>query len=152
VTRLFNTMETILQYRIFERLRNQESSVYSPSVSVQQIVLPTPYYEVNISVSTDPQRVDAVTGMIKEELERLADEGPTEAEIQKVMSESLVSLENSVKQDAYWHRRIRSQLQHDEDPALILKNEEIIKSLTVEKMQAFLRDHLDVSRLKEFIL
>src|SRR5690606_18254125 len=90
--------------------------------------------------------------MIKEELIRLAEEGPTEAEIQKVIAESLVGLENAVKQDSYWHGRIMSQLQHDEDPALILRNEEIIRSLSVDKMKTFLREHIKLERLKEFIL
>lgn len=148
----FNALQSVLQYRIFERLRNQESGVYSPGVRVNQGRIPTPTYNVSVSFTTDPERVDYMVEVTKEELAKLAAEGPTDEEIAKVVAESTRSFEVNSKRNEYWHNSIMSYLQLEEDPTEILDAEERFKSISASKLKAFAARYLDADRVKTFVL
>lgn len=148
----FSILQSVLQYRITERLRNQESGVYSPSARVNRGFIPNPFYQVNIHFTTDPSRADYMIGVSKEELAKLASEGPTEGEIEKAVAELTRSFEVNSKRNEYWHTAISTYLQMGEDPSKILTSEERFKSVTMAKFKSFAAKYLDVENTKTFVL
>lgn len=148
----FNALQSVLQYRIMERLRNQESGVYSPGVRVSRGVIPTPTYNVSVSFTTDPDRVDYMVDVTKEELAKLAAEGPTDEEIAKVVAEATRSFEVNSKRNEYWHSSISSYLQLGEDPNEILHAEERFRALNANKLKEVAARYLDVKGTKTFVL
>lgn len=148
----FNALQSVLQYRIMERLRNQESGVYSPGVRVNRGVIPTPTYSISVSFTTDPDRVDYMVGVTKEELSKLVAEGPTDEEIAKVVAEATRSYEVNTERNEYWHNSIVSYLQLGEDMNEILNAEERFKNISAGKLKEFAAQYLDVERVKTFVL
>ena len=90
-----------LQIRLVERLREEESGVYSPSVSFSSHKIPERYM-IAININCAPENVEKMIASALDEVEKLKASGPLQVNVNKFRAEDLRSLELALKTNSFW--------------------------------------------------
>lgn len=106
-------LKEVLQIRILERLREEESGVYSPQVSNSASKYPSALYQYNIVFGCAPENVDRLVASALDEIEKLKKEGASQVNIDKWKAEYARTIETSLQTNNYWLSLISSQLQNN---------------------------------------
>ncbi|MFC1500056.1 M16 family metallopeptidase [Candidatus Zixiibacteriota bacterium] len=128
---LTQVMDIILR----ERLREDLGGTYGVSVNYDASYIPDEEYGVTISFGTDPERLEELSGVVFEELQKLRTEGPTAEYIEKVRESQRSDREESLRQNSYWLGQLGSRYRLDSDPREILTYETLIDALTPEMVR-----------------
>ncbi|WP_158797272.1 pitrilysin family protein [Pedobacter sp. L105] len=110
-----NALKETLEIRLLERLREDESGVYSPGVEVSKTKLPQQRYNFVVYFSCAPQNVDQLIASALDEINKLKTEGPPQANLDKWRAEDKTSFEPQLKTNDFWLGYLNGQLQNDQD-------------------------------------
>lgn len=110
-----NALKEVLEIRLLERLREDESGVYSPGVSAYATKLPQGRYTFSISFGCAPQNVDKLIASTLDEISKLMQNGPLQVNIDKFKAEDKASRDVRIKTNNYWLSYLNTQLQNHED-------------------------------------
>lgn len=119
-----------LQIRLLERLREDESGVYSPSAGVSFSKIPEPRFTFTIAFGCAPQNVDKLIASALDEIEKLKKDGPPQVNVDKYKAENEHTIETTVKTNNFWGGYISSQLQNKEDLNQIDSYVKVIDAIT----------------------
>src|SRR5690606_38242081 len=97
-----DALKAILDIKITERLREKESGVYSPRVSLSYNSEPKSSYSIQISFSCAPNNVDRLIAAAVEEVNKLKLEGASFDDIQKFKTEERRQLELQLRENGFW--------------------------------------------------
>ncbi|TCD28521.1 insulinase family protein [Pedobacter psychrodurus] len=142
----------ILQIRMIERLREQESGVYSPSVNLSLDKNPTSTFKLSIVFDCDPKQYAKLIASALDEVRKLKDQGPEEVNVQKYIAESIRSRETSVSSNQWWLGYIAGQLEDSESLSQYSTYGDGLKKLTVKSIKEAAAAYLDENRLIEAVL
>lgn len=106
-------LKEILQIRILERLREEESGVYSPQVSFSSGKYPTPIYQYSIAFTCAPENVDKLIASALDEIEKLKKVEPSQLNLDKYKTEFKRTLETQSQTNNYWLSLLSTCLQQD---------------------------------------
>lgn len=148
----FTVLNNVLKNRVFQRLRSEESAVYSPHVNITRTISPRKTYSIAISFTTDPDKYAKLVEIVREELQSLATSGVFQDEIDKAKAELLAQHEVSVKTNGYWHSSLLTYIKYDFDFREILESLEIFQNINKETANQVATALIDVERLQEFVL
>ncbi len=130
-----DALEEILQIRLDKRLREEESGVYSPSASIGYGKYPKNRYNVNISFNCAPENVEKLLAATFDEMARLRQNGPEQGDLDKFIAEQRRSTETQLKQNDFWIGYLSGKYQNNEDPSAILRYEDNLKKLSVQRLK-----------------
>jgi zinc protease len=130
----------LLQMRLRDILREQLGGTYSVSTSYSN-TLPSPGYATSaISFGSAPENAASLTAEVLKEISRLATEGPTEEDAQKVREQEKREFEEASKQNGYWLAGLQSLVTTGRDPAIMATRGARIDSLTPARLkEAFVK-------------
>ena len=109
-----SALKDILEIRLLERLREEESGVYSPGVTSSFSKIPESRYSLMISFTCSPANVDRLVSSTLAELNTLRTDGPRPVDLEKVKAQSRVSRETTVRTNGYWLNYLLAQLGNGE--------------------------------------
>jgi zinc protease len=125
----------LLQMRLRDILREQLGGTYSVSASYSN-TLPSPGYATSaISFGSAPENAESLTSEVLKEIKRLATEGPTEEDAQKVREQEKRELEEALKQNGYWLGSLQSIIVTGRDPAVLGTSAARIDALTPARLK-----------------
>jgi len=101
----------VLEIRLLERLREDESGVYSPSCTAGFKRLPENRYSINISFGCAPQNVDKLIASTLAEIDALIKSGPLQINVDKYKAEHKQSVEMALKTNGFWLNYLVNQYQ-----------------------------------------
>ncbi|WP_183573092.1 M16 family metallopeptidase [Mucilaginibacter sp. X5P1] len=110
-----DALKEVLEIRLLERLREDESGVYSPSAFASTDKYPTPHYTFGVGFGCAPQNVDKLIASALDEIAKLKTEGPPVVNIDKYKAEKLRTHEINIKTNEWWYGYLTDQLQ-DNNP------------------------------------
>ena len=119
-----------LQIRLLERLREDESGVYSPGVRMNTTKLPKGRFSTTISFGCAPQNVDKLIASALDEVNKIRTTGPSQVNIDKFKAETQRGIETSLKTNGFWLEYLNEQLQNQEKPDRILDYTKKLNSIT----------------------
>lgn len=131
-----NALKEILQIKIQERLREKESGVYSPGVSLSNGKLPEPYYAFTISFNCAAANVEKLIAATLDEVEKIKKEGAEADDVEKFKAETKRSLEVSLRQNDFWLNYLAAKFRNNEDPTTVLQQSEYMKKVTPASVKA----------------
>ena len=149
---MLDAIKGILELRLTERLREKESGVYSPAVSLSQEKIPQKEYELAISFECAAENTQRLVKAAIDEINKLRKYGPSATDIQKYKVECTRSRELAVKSNQWWLGYLSGQLQDEEpldDYNIYLKN---LASLNNADLKLALVKYLKAENLSQFIL
>jgi zinc protease len=110
-----DAMKETLEIRLLQRLREDESGVYSPGVQEITTKLPQQRYSFIIHFGCAPQNVEKLIASALDEIGKLKADGPLQENIDKWRAEDKTSFEPQLKTNGFWLGYLNGQLQNDED-------------------------------------
>lgn len=104
-----NILEGVLELRYTENIREKEGGTYGVSVNAGSVRQPYQNYNMTMVFDCDPEKAVYLKSLIYEETERMMQDGPTEEEINKVVSNIKKNREQSKQHNSYWLNNIYSE-------------------------------------------
>ncbi len=109
-----DALKETLEIRLLERLREDESGVYSPGVFDNVSKYPEGRFNFIIQFGCAPQNVGKLVASTLDEINKLKTNGPLQENIEKWRSEEKVLIETQLKTNGFWLGYINGQLQNNE--------------------------------------
>ncbi|GGI25292.1 M16 family metallopeptidase [Pedobacter mendelii] len=147
-----DAMAEVLQIRLIERLREEESGVYSPSVIVRYSKIPVPRYTLNISFGCAPANVDKLIASAIDEVAKLRNLGPTDTNLSKFKAEEDRMLETQLRKIDFWSNYLTDQILNGENIDEINDHGVIMKNITTESIKDMASKYLSGENLIRVIL
>jgi zinc protease len=110
-----DALKETLEIRLLQRLREDESGVYSPAVFVNTSKYPQSRYSFFIQFGCAPKNVDRLVASALDEISKLRTEGPSDENVNKWRVEEKTTRETELKTNSFWLGYINSQLQNKDD-------------------------------------
>ncbi|XHR97298.1 insulinase family protein [Mucilaginibacter sp. UC70_90] len=109
-----DALKEVLTIRLLERLREEESGVYTPSASVNVSKLPQERFSLIVNFGCAPSNVDKLIASTLDEAAKLIRSGPEPVNVNKWRAEALRSQETEVKTNEWWLGYISDKVQNEE--------------------------------------
>ncbi len=145
-------LETVLSYKLLERLREEESGVYGVGASSSSSKYPKPRYSFQISFGTSVDKYPSLINSAVDEVNKVKKNGPTQDDLNKFIIEQKRQLELQLKENNFWMSQINSSYQLNEDPTDVLRRLDELSKLTTESIREVANKYLVSDRLFKFIL
>ncbi|WP_083627478.1 M16 family metallopeptidase [Mucilaginibacter polytrichastri] len=110
-----DALKESLEIRLLERLREDESGVYSPGVEVSKAKLPQQRYNFIVHFGCSPQNVDKLIASTLDEINKLKTNGPLQGNVDKWRAEDKTSFQPQLKTNNFWLAYLNLQLQNSQD-------------------------------------
>lgn len=147
-----DALESILNIKLIERLREAESGVYGVSASASYAKYPRHRYSFSIAYGTSPDKVEPLMASALDEVDKIKQQGPEQVDIDKFISEQKRQLEVQLRENGFWLGHLSNSYQNEEDPAYILAYLDKLSQVTTESVKAIANKYLVDDRLFRFIL
>lgn len=138
-----SALQEVLQIRLLQRLREDESGVYSPSVRLSAAKYPQPRFSMAISFGCAPGNADKLVASTLDELAKLRRDGPLQENIDKWRAEAKASRETQLKTNGFWLAWFGSRLEDGEDPHEVDSYDADLDKVTVGSLREAARKYLD---------
>jgi zinc protease len=110
-----DALKETLEIRLLERLREDESGVYSPSTKIATSKYPEGRYSLTISFGCAPQNVEKLVASALDEIEKIKTAGPLQVNVDKFKAENQRAIETALKTNDFWLGYLTGQLQNQEN-------------------------------------
>ena len=147
-----NALGEILQIKLIERLREQESSVYAPTAGAFYLNYPTGRYSVTVQFTCGEANVDKLIAATMDEINKIKQNGALPADIEKFKSEEERSTQVKLKENGFWLEHLASTARNHEDPDYIRDFIKTLDNVTVESTKACANKYLAGDNLIKLIL
>lgn len=127
-------LQEILQYRLTERLREQEGGVYTPSVHVSYTKFPKSRYSFTINFGCAPVNTEKLISATLDEMKKLRENGISAEDLEKFKAEQYRQIELIQKDNVFWLNYISGQYANQEDLLSILGLKKSVEELTAESL------------------
>lgn len=147
-----NALKSVLDFKILERLREKESGVYSPRVSLSYDNIPRATYSVSISFSCASTNVDKLIAAAEDEIAVLKKNGATADDIVKFKATQNRQYELMMRENGYWLQYLQKTYTDNNNPLDVLSYLENLKVVTNDSVKQTANKYLNPNNYKQFIL
>jgi zinc protease len=137
-------MTEVLDIRLRDVLREELRGTYGVSVGSSVSREPTPQYTIRISFGADPQRLEALTKTVFEQIEKLKQAPPTADELAKVKETQRREWETNLKRNPYWAAQIAARDRADEPIADIMTFPQRLERATAAQLQTAAQRYMPI--------
>jgi len=145
-------MKETLEIRLLERLREDESGVYSPGVFENTSKLPQQRYSFVVQFGCAPQNVDKLIASTLDEINKLKTDGPPQENIDKWRAEGKTSFEPQLKTNSFWLGYITGQLQNQENMEQVNGYIQLLDKVTPSDIKATANEYLSGENFIKLVL
>jgi zinc protease len=145
-------MTDVLQTKLREVIREEKSGTYGIGVSGGGGKYPRPEYGIRISFGCAPERVDELVAAVFAQIDTLQMNGPGESYIRSAKETKKRYFEEKMKENAFWAGNLREAYFLGEDPDDILKDPEIVESMSPLRIRDAARRYFDMNNYMQFVL
>jgi len=131
----------VLRLRYTEEIREKEGGTYGVSVSSQNAKYPKNEKTLQMSFDTDPDKAAYLKSIIYREIAKLAKQGPTAEELDKVVKNLLKDREQAKPNNSYWMTTLRDYYQNGINFDLPANYEDIINNMTIKDVKKFAKKY-----------
>ena len=129
-------LQEVLQIKLIEALREEESGVYGVSVSESTDKFPTGHYRFSIGFGCAPENVDKLVKRAQAEIEKVKQNGADPKDIEKFVAETNRKMETALKTNNFWLNYLDDNTFLGDDLDEVFQQEKLLKSITVESTKA----------------
>jgi zinc protease len=147
-----DALESILQIKLDERLREKDGQTYSPGVKASYKKIPNGAYTFTIYFDCAPANVDKLIASTMEEIDKIKQNGALPADVEKFAIQDARSTQVQLKQNFFWAGYLGSTSQNQGDPDAILQHVGNLSNVTVQSTKDAANKYLSGANLIKFIL
>lgn len=134
-------VKDVLRLRYTEEIREKEGGTYGVSVAAQSDKYPKSEKTLQMSFDTDPDKAAHLKSIVYREIGKLAKQGPTAEELDKVVKNILKDREQAKPNNGYWMTTLKDYYQNGVNFDLPANYEDIINSMTVKDVKKFAKKY-----------
>jgi len=131
-----DALSEVLEIKLIETLREEESGVYGVSVGGAYSKIPAQRYTFRVNFSCAPENVDKLIVRTLAEIDKLKQNGADAKDINKFKAETRRETEVQTKENGFWLGYLSNQFTNNDDPTEILRESELLKQVTPESVKA----------------
>jgi zinc protease len=147
-----DALEEVLNIKLTERLREQESGIYAPGVRASYVKIPSGRYTFSIYFSCAPANVDKLVAATMDEINKLKQTGASTADIQKFVAEEARSTQLQLKENVFWAGYLGASSQNETNPDEILSHVKNLEQITVQSTKEAANKYLSGKNLVKLVL
>ena len=147
-----DALKSALENKILERLREKESGVYSPGVSLSVSKYPHAHYYFTISFSCATANVEKLIAAAMDEVKTIRTNGATPEDIAKYKSEEQRQQELNLRDNDYWLAYLATRLKYGDPLNQLLTEKQRVNTVTVESSKATARKYLTADNYIRLVL
>jgi len=125
----------VLQTRLRETLREDLGGTYSVGARPSYTKIPDSEYRIAIFFGTDPERVQELTEVVFNEIEKLKREGVEPEEVNDVKKAFYRDFEAGIKRNSWLLTQLAGKYRHGENPKGLFDYEKTLEYITQEVLQ-----------------
>ena len=141
-----SSLSRVLGIRLREVLREDLGGTYGVRVRGQIRRRPTETYSFTIAFGCAPENVQKLVNASFDEIEEIREKGIAEDLLVKVREGELRSREVALKNNGFWLSQLASHFRYGTDPRLILDYEQLVDSVTSDRIRHTLHRYLNKDR------
>jgi zinc protease len=142
----------VLQIKLIERLREEESGVYSPGTRMSYVKYPRNRYSFTVAFGCGPENIDKLVAATLDEINKVKINGAQATDIEKFIAEETRTTETQLKQNGFWLGYLTEQYQNEESPLQVLSYLESLKKISPESLKEAANKYLSGDNLIKFVL
>jgi zinc protease len=140
------TLQRLLDLRLHEVLRDDMGAVYGVGVSGLLDFQPYERHTVTISFSCAPEKVEALTRAIFQEIAAIQGHGTDQDHLDKIKASQRRERETSLKENDFWLSVLSNYYRSGWDPRDVLRFDELVERMSSARLQAAAREYLPTGR------
>lgn len=133
--------------KVIEKLREEESGIYGGGARGGMSKVPYSNYFFSLQFPCGPENVEKLTKSALTELQKLADNGPDQKDLDKFKEAEFNDDKTQLKDNNYWLSNLVNYQIEGGDRYEILNYEGKVKALTVKDLQAVAKKYLTKDKL-----
>jgi zinc protease len=149
---LLDGLSGVLNIKLIERLREDESGVYGVGSRASYSKYPQNRYSFSISFGCAPNNVEKLINSALDEIKKIRDNGPLQVDVDKVQAEERRVTEVQLKENGFWLGYLAGQFQNNENPEQILSYKEALKKITPETLKVAANKYLNGDNFVRLVL
>jgi zinc protease len=130
-----DAMAQVLRIKLRDTLREDLGETYGVGVGASPSHYPREAYQMTIGFGCAPEKVEALTRVVFEQLDSLKTFGTTDVYIGKVKEMQRREREVALKENGFWLDGLQASYVHGEDPLNLLRYSELVEGLTPEAVR-----------------
>ena len=131
-TTQIDALAEVLEIKLIEKLREEESGVYGVNVSGSYSKFPVPRYTFRISFGSAPENVEKLIAKTQEQIDKVKTSGADPTDVAKFKAETRRETELQLKDNQFWLNYLQNQYYTSDDPTEVLREAELLNTVTVE--------------------
>ncbi|QJD77854.1 M16 family metallopeptidase [Spirosoma rhododendri] len=151
-TTQLDALAEVLEIKLIEQLREQESGVYGVNASASYSKNPVPRYTFRISFGCGPENVDKLIAKTQELIANLKSKGADPADIAKFKAETRRETELQLKDNQFWLGYLQNQFVNGDAPDEVLREDQQLNKVTVDSTKASANKYLGANYAKFVLL
>jgi zinc protease len=140
------SLQRLLDLRLHEVLRNDMGAVYGVAVNGALDFQPYEHHTMTISFSCAPEKVEALTHAIFQEIEAIQSHGADQDHVNDIKASERRERETNLKENSFWLSVLTNYYRSGWDPRDILRFDELVERTSSERLQAAAREYLPTGR------
>lgn len=146
-----DVLKGILDLVYTEKVREEQGGTYGVSLKASSQKRPEEKATLMIAFECDPERASELKEIIYRELEEIAENGPSQVNLDKTVSNMLKTREEALLHNNYWANIIRGYYLNGIDNNDARNYADILNKLTVKDLQKAARKYLAKADLLEIV-
>ncbi|TAE31596.1 MAG: insulinase family protein [Cytophagales bacterium] len=151
-TTQIDALAEVLEIKLTEKLREEESGVYTPGASGSYSKLPAQRYTFRIGFGCAPENVEKLVSKTLDIINEIKQKGADPNDIAKFKAESQRETELQLKDNNFWLGYLTNQYFNKDDLAEVLRENEQLDKVTAESTKAAANRYLSGQNLIRFVL
>ena len=131
-----DALAEVLEIKLLEKLREEESGVYGVGANAAYAKYPVPRYTFRINFGCAPENVEKLVAKTQELITDLKQKGALPADIAKFKAETRRETEVQLKDNQFWLSYLQNQYYNGDAPDEVLHESEQLNRVTVESTKA----------------
>ncbi len=131
-TTQLDALAEVLEIKLIEKLREEESGVYGVSANAAYSKYPVPRYTFRIGFGCAPDNVEKLIAKTQELINDLKQKGALPTDIAKFKAETQRETEVQLKDNQFWLGYLQNQYYNGDAPDEVLHEKEHLNKVTVE--------------------
>ncbi len=142
----------VLETRLRNTIREDLGGTYNVTASPSYDNIPEPEYSFTFNFGTDPERVEELTGVIFQEIDKLKKEGITADELRDTRQAMFREFETGIKQNGWLLVQLYHRYSVGEDLASLFNYDKTLENLSAGMIQEAAKTYLNLQNYVQLTL
>jgi len=147
-----NSLVQALNIKLIEEIREKKSGVYGIGANASVSKYPYEHYTITISFPCAPENVEDLSKAVFDEIQKIKDNGPTQADLMKVKETQRREMEVNLKQNNYWLSALEAAYFTGADPVNIVQYEDKIEGLNIKSLKETANKYFNFDQYVKIVL